>query len=230
MVDMQDIHYAVEVGCGGGIYSRAIADMGVAAVTGVDFSRTMIDEARTNSSDYKQINFQVGTAYDTKLSSRSVDFILERALIHHLEDLSSCFVEAFRILKNRGTILIQDRTPSDCLLEGSDDHIRGFFFSKFPHLGELEVKRRYTGDCVVRELQAARFTDIQEVKIWETRNKYPSKEELFADIRSRHGRSILHELTDKELEQLIDFIDFELNGKTTIVERDRWTIWKAAKR
>ncbi|MBP1970969.1 2-polyprenyl-3-methyl-5-hydroxy-6-metoxy-1,4-benzoquinol methylase [Virgibacillus natechei] len=44
MIDMQDIHYAVDVSCGGGIYSRALTDMGVAAVTGVDFSRTMIEE------------------------------------------------------------------------------------------------------------------------------------------------------------------------------------------
>ncbi|WP_370642336.1 methyltransferase domain-containing protein [Virgibacillus salidurans] len=203
--------------------------MGVAAVTGVDFSRAMIEEARASSSDYKQINFQVGTAYDTTLKNSSFDFLLERALIHHLEDLPSCFAEAFRILRNQGTILIQDRAPSDCLLEGSYDHIRGYFFSQFPHLAELEVKRRYPSDIVVRELKEAGFTDIQEVKRWEIRKTYPSKEELLADIRSRHGRSILHELDDIELEQLIDFIDVELNGETTIVEKDRWTIWKALK-
>ncbi|MBY7144896.1 class I SAM-dependent methyltransferase [Virgibacillus sp. NKC19-3] len=229
MVDLQNIHDAADVGCGGGIYARALADMGIAAITGIDSSKVMIEEAKKRSSDYKQIDFQVGSAYDTKLPNRSVDFLLERALIHHLEDLSSCFTEAFRILKHRGSILIQDRTPSDCLLEGSHEHIRGYFFSKFPHFVTLEMKRRYTSDIVVKALKAAGFTAIQQATLWETRKKYPSKDGLLADIRARQGRSILHELTDKEIEQLIHFMDVKLNKNGPIVDKDRWTIWMATK-
>ena len=40
---------AVDIGCGGGIYAKALVDMGVASVTGVDFSLAMLDGAKLSS-------------------------------------------------------------------------------------------------------------------------------------------------------------------------------------
>ncbi|GEM_PF-5744472 len=54
--------------------------------------------------------------------------IQKRALIHHIDDLNVCFKEGYRVLKNKGVYIIQDRTPEDCLLEGNHSHIRGYIF------------------------------------------------------------------------------------------------------
>lgn len=43
------------------------------------------------------------------------------------------------------------------------------------------------------------------------------------------GRSILHELDDDELSALISYIDKAITNEENIVEKDRWTIWKAVK-
>lgn len=189
----------------------------------------MIEAAKANCADYNQIDFTVGNAYDTGLLSHTYDLVLERALIHHLNELSACLSEAFRLLKQDGTILIQDRTPADCLLEGSDNHIRGYFFNLFPHLKEMERKRRYTSEKVMLELRAAGFKEVKEIKLWEIRQKYISKEDLLADLKMRTGRSILHELTDPELDQLANFVDNQLIDTDKIIEKDRWTIWIAHK-
>ena len=44
---------ALDIGCGGGIYSKALSDMGVASVTGVDFSEVILEGARENCKEYK---------------------------------------------------------------------------------------------------------------------------------------------------------------------------------
>ena len=226
IIDPASIGHAADIGCGGGIYTKALADLKIPAVTGVDFSEAMIDAAKTNCGDYHQLNFQVGNALETGLSSGKPDLILERALIHHLQDLEACFTEAYRVLNHGGTFITQDRTPVDCLLEGTSIHIRGYILSKFPRLKTIETQRRHESETVSRELGAVGFSKIKEIKLWETKQVYSSKKELLDDIRSRTGRSILHELDNRELKELVDYMDGKLDEKE-IIEKDRWTIWKA---
>ena len=45
LVDIRD-KAAADIGCGGGIYSRALVELGAAQVTAVDFSTVMLDGAR----------------------------------------------------------------------------------------------------------------------------------------------------------------------------------------
>ncbi|MFC0559196.1 class I SAM-dependent methyltransferase [Halalkalibacter alkalisediminis] len=229
IVPIEKIFKSVDIGCGGGIYSKALSDMGIESVTGIDFSKAILEGARQNCEDYKNISFEHGNAFETHLNSDSYDLILERALIHHIDDLRPCFLEAFRLLKEDGFYIVQDRTPEDCFLEGDKSHIRGYFFELFPRLVEKETNRRHKKQFVVETLQEAGFKHIEEVKLWETRAVYDNKKQLLNDLSDRTGRSILHELDDKELKLLINHIDKSLSIDTNIIEKDRWTIWKAVK-
>ncbi|GIN72763.1 SAM-dependent methyltransferase [Bacillus sp. J14TS2] len=229
LVPIEDISRALDIGCGGGIYSKALSDMGVTSVTGVDFSKAILEGAQENCKEYRNISFQFGNAFDTGLASSNFQLLLERALIHHIKDLEACFKEAYRVVKDDGFYIVQDRTPEDCLLAGNENHIRGYFFELFPRLVEKETNRRYHSQLVIETLKAAGFRDIEEVKLWEVRKVYDTKEQLLSDLKERTGRSILHELDDKELQKLIDHIDVSLATTDIIVEKDRWTIWKAVK-
>ncbi|MEQ2528318.1 class I SAM-dependent methyltransferase [Robertmurraya yapensis] len=229
LVPIKQLTSALDIGCGGGIYSKALADLGVTSVTAVDYSEAILAGARENCKDYHNISFKKGNALQTGLESNHFDFLLERALIHHLDDLSGCFEEAYRLLKNNGYLIIQDRTPEDCLLKGDASHIRGYFFEQFPKLIEKETNRRHQIKKVREMLRDSGFREIQEFKLWETRKVYAHKTKLLEDLRDRTGRSILHELNDIELESLINFIDGQIPNENTIVEKDRWTIWKAVK-
>ncbi|ALC81709.1 MULTISPECIES: class I SAM-dependent methyltransferase [Bacillus] len=222
---------ALDIGCGGGIYTKALSEMGASYVTGLDFSEQMLISAKDNCKDHNNIDFKVGNALDTKLPGEQYDVVLERAVIHHITDLSSCFKETFRLLKKGGSCIIQDRTPEDCLLKGSSTHIRGYFFSKYPNLKEKEISRRYSSEEVHQALLNAGFQKIKEYKLWETRSIYNEVDQLSNDLLSRTGRSILHELTDNQLQNLVDYIKQQLkteNGEQ-IIEKDRWTIWTARK-
>lgn len=218
-----------DMGCGGGIYSAAWAGIGAAEVVGIDFSEQMVLAATEKNRGRLNIFFQKGDAIATGLPPASVDIVFEGALIHHLTNYSVCFEEARRLLRPGGNYIIQDRTPDDVRLPGSPDHIRGYFFECFPKLLETEMRRRPTEAAVLGALQNAGFKSPQAITVWETRKKYRSFQDLSKDLLGRTGRSILHNLTDRELKQLVDFIKERIACDTEITERDRWTIWWSEK-
>lgn len=218
----------VDIGCGGGIYTRKIAEMGAAEVVGVDYSAKMIEAARETCSGFGQVSFERGDAGGTSLADGRFDLVIERALIHHLTDLHACFAEAARILRPGGILLIQDRTPEDCLLPGSSEHIRGTFFEMYPRLAAIETSRRHSSEEVVQALENSGFEQVMEEKLWETRKTYANADELADDLRMRQGRSILHELSDDEIDALAARIRSQLS-EGTIIEKDRWTVWAAVK-
>jgi ubiquinone/menaquinone biosynthesis C-methylase UbiE len=219
----------IDVGCGGGIYTRAWADLGAAHVTGVDFSQVMVDAATAESAGRANIGFQLGSADHTGLPAQSADVVFERALIHHLDDYQACFAEATRLLAPGGMLLVQDRTLDDVRLPGSAEHIRGYFFECFPRLTAFESGRRPSDAQVRQALEAAGFARIETRTLWETRKTHDRFETLALDLRARTGRSILHELNDAELDELVAFIANRIPASDAIVEKDRWTVWSANK-
>lgn len=229
IIDCRGLHIA-DVGCGGGIYSEAFLDLGAARVTGIDSSPAMVKTAHERFFHHSSLSFQIGDADNTGLDDDEADIVFERALIHHLPSLLSYMREAYRILHLGGCYVIQDRTPDDIGLPGSWGHIRGYFFERFPKLLRIEQSRRWTSAQVFECLAKIGFTELRQVQCWETRQRYESFESLAVDIRGRIGRSLLHELTDEEVEQLIQYIGERKLETGEIVEQDRWTFWCARKR
>ncbi|WP_202077963.1 class I SAM-dependent methyltransferase [Caldalkalibacillus salinus] len=219
----------LDIGCGGGIYSKVFAQSEAKHVTGLDFSEEMLKMAKENCKNIKNISFKQGSAFETGIKEETFDIVLERALIHHIKDLQSCFKEANRVLKPQGKLIIQDRTPTDCSLPGSITHIRGFFFERYPKLLEKELNRRYTSKQVVSIMNESGFKLINEQKIWETRKSYSHFMQLKLDLMGRTGRSILHELTDDELKDLVHYIEQKIGREEKLIEEDRWTVWIAEK-
>ncbi|MFT4067595.1 class I SAM-dependent methyltransferase [Paraburkholderia sp.] len=214
-----------DVGCGGGIYSEAWLNLGAQAVFGIDFSAQMVAAAKARLKDYPQASISQGDACATGLPADCVDVVFERALIHHLDSYEGCFAEAKRLLAPGGLFLIQDRTPADVEAAASTEHLRGYFFECFPRLLEIERGRRPESVTVENALRKAGFTQITTRTVWETRKTYGGFDELARDLAARTGRSILHELSDSELQKLIAYIQTRLPDNGPIVEKDRWTLW-----
>jgi ubiquinone/menaquinone biosynthesis C-methylase UbiE len=215
----------VDLGCGGGIYSKAWVNLGAKRVIGVDFSEVMLKAAEETCIGIENITFRQGDALQTGLEDGTADILFARALIHHLADLPAFLAEAHRVLKPGGMIILQDRTPEDVRLPGSAEHIRGYFFSCYPHLLQVEERRRPDTERVRKDLAVSGFAEVNHLRFWETRKEYRSPAEVAEELLSRRGRSILHELRDDELKVLVEYIAGCLPGEGPITEKDRWTIW-----
>ena len=216
----------VDLGCGGGIYAAAWADLGAASVVGIDFSEQMLAAARERNGR-ANVTFRRGDAAATGLPAGSADIVFSRAMIHHLDGLDGCCAEMRRVLAPGGLCILQERTPEDVDLPGTAEHLRGYLFERFPRLLEVERGRRPSVSAVSAALRRAGFDQPTVRGLWETRQVHADARMLAADLRGRTGRSILHELDDAELEEAITFIGGRLPPGGPIVEKDRWTLWSA---
>lgn len=228
IVDPAGQHVA-DVGCGGGIYAQAWAGLGAGQVTGVDFSAQMVRDATAHTRAWPHVAIRQGQAEATGLADEDADIVFQRALLHHLGDRGACIREAARVLSPKGVYIAQDRTPEDMLLAGTCEHIRGYFFEVFPRLLDVEIGRRPTREGVALDLHGAGFVDIRAFSFWETRAVHADAAALGEDLRARTGRSILYELSDAELDELVRFIADKVPSRGPVREKDRWTVWTATK-
>jgi ubiquinone/menaquinone biosynthesis C-methylase UbiE len=219
----------LDIGCGGGVYARAFADLGAASVTGVDFSATMLESARALCAGLPQVTFRLGDALATGLPDAGADLVYERALLHHLADLPACAAEAYRLLAPGGVYLAQDRTPDDIQLPATPEHLRASFHERYPRLLEVELRRRPRSDEVLAALAAAGYAQVETRAFWETRRVYATFDALAEDVRHRVDRSILHELSDAELDDLVEYMRARLPAHGPYPDSSRWTLWWGVK-
>jgi hypothetical protein len=94
---------------------------------------------------------------------------------------------------------------------------------------EVETQRRPESKNVHAILNQVGFAHIEERKLLEVAEKYPNVEGLRENLLARSG-SLLHELTDDELSDLVAYIESQVEaGGPEVVRQDRWTIWSARK-
>lgn len=214
-----------DVACGGGVYTRAWKKLGAAQVIGIDFSEPNLSVARTQT-PHPDISYLQADALATTLPDASADIVFARALIHHIKDLPALFTEAKRLLKPGGHYLIQGRTHSNVREHASAKHIRGYLFELFPRLLAVEDARRHDAAEVKEQLLAAGFASADSHTIWETRKQYRGFDGLAQELRTRSGASILFELSDGELERLINHLK-PILGEGAFTVQDPWTLWQA---
>lgn len=214
-----------DIGCGGGVYTRAWADLGAARVVGVDFSAPALRTAQEQTAQ-SHVVYKVGEATRTGLPPASADILFSRALIHHLSDIPAFLSEAQRLLRADGLLLIQARTPADVQQPPSPTHLRGYLFELFPRLRAFESARRHHAAEIEQSMRAAGFQHVQSRAFWETHQVYPHFEDLAARLRRRHASSILHELSDAEIEIYIKTLRQVTAGQDEITMQSRFTLWQ----
>ncbi|HYD03314.1 MAG TPA: class I SAM-dependent methyltransferase [Alphaproteobacteria bacterium] len=83
----------LDVGCGPGIYAKALHDKGY-KITGIDYSEETINLAK---SKYPKIHFEIGSGYDLKFKDKSFDLIISIGALQCLVDYEKFLNEISRV-------------------------------------------------------------------------------------------------------------------------------------
>lgn len=90
----------LEVGCGTGVLTRALARMpDVDAVVGVDIAVSLLDKARALAADLPNVSFQEADARSLPFADEAFDAVVFDSTLSHVPGPEDALVEAFRVLR-----------------------------------------------------------------------------------------------------------------------------------
>ena len=114
-VGKQPINTILDLGCGTGRYSEALAAHFDADVIGLDPSTKMLDQARKKLRD-RRVRYQTGHGEAIPLADDSVDLIFMSMSFHHFTDPKTAARECRRVLREGAAAVLRtglrERIPS----------------------------------------------------------------------------------------------------------------------
>lgn len=144
----------LDLGCGGGLMSEALAAQG-ANVTGLDAAPRAIEIARAHAAQSGlSIDYRVGTPESLAAEGAGFDVVLALEIVEHVRDLKSFMQAACKLVKPDGLLIIatMNRTHRSFLLGVvMAEYVLGWVESgthdwdKFVKPGELESYARGQG-------------------------------------------------------------------------------------
>ncbi len=94
----------LDLGCGSGRYTCALALLGAGHVTGVDYGDEGLQKGRSLSDKFGlSIDFQKQNILDLSFDTDSFDFVFCNGVTHHTEDIIKATSEIYRVLKPSGS-------------------------------------------------------------------------------------------------------------------------------
>lgn len=97
-------------------------------VIGVDMTPEMINKARENAAigSYSNVEFKLGELEDLPVEDKSVDVVISNCVINLVPDKKKAFIEAFRVLKPGGRLMVSDLVLRQELPDRIKESIEGY--------------------------------------------------------------------------------------------------------
>ena len=187
-VDPEGVHDILDLGCGTGRFSHALARTFDANLMGIDPSTKMLQQARGSSSNSRVV-FANGFGEAVPLLAESMDLIFISMAFHHFTDPSMVAEECRRVLRRHGRV---------CLRTASLEKIPMYPYVPFFPTSRKLLEQRLPSLTFQREVfeEACFRTLSYEVVTQTIAADYSS----YADKLSLKADSILASLDDSDFE------------------------------
>jgi ubiquinone/menaquinone biosynthesis C-methylase UbiE len=129
-----NVQHIVDLGCGTGRYSEALALHFKANVTAIDPSVRMLEQARRKTNSDRVV-FLESSGERIPVGDNSADLVFMSMVIHHLPDMSAAAHECLRVLRSDGRVCIRNSTVDTAFPELD-------FFPGLPAIIERELPSR----------------------------------------------------------------------------------------
>jgi ubiquinone/menaquinone biosynthesis C-methylase UbiE len=163
----------LDIGCGTGSLSGALAPRHGCQCWGIDPSPEMLAVAR--SKRLPGVQLTLGRAEELPFADQSFERAVMLSVVHHIDRLRS-FAEAYRALRAGGRLVISNADP-----DGFGDR---WLMRLFPELLERELGRFPTAIELEAELAAAGFDPVEVTRVSVPR-RY-SRATTLEKLRGRH--------------------------------------------
>ncbi len=185
--------HVLDVGCGTGNYTLELARTGL-QLTGMDPSRTMLDQAMKKSA---KVTWCIGTAENIPFADGTFKGAIGTLTTHHWSELEKGFREIHRVLRSGSKLVLFTSTP---------EQMRGYWLCHyFPRTMERSCAFMPTLEATLEGLQNAGFRHIvQESYVIRADHQdhflYSAKDEpeRYLDAEFRKGISTFSALSDPE--------------------------------
>lgn len=144
----RSISAILDLGCGTGRFSEALAERFDADVVGLDPSESMLRETESTSAS-RRVSFIVGRADSIPLEAASVSMVFMSMAYHHLTDPAEAISEMERVLQPGGYVAIRTATREDIG--------QAPLFEYFPTARVLEQARMPTEEGLIETLTSGGF-------------------------------------------------------------------------
>lgn len=183
------IEKILDLGCGTGRFTAALAKKFSAKVTGVDPSFKLLKVARERDATEKRITYLVGTA-ESIPCTEPFDLIFMSMVYHHLPDTGQALAEMARLLSPSGILAIRNATAEDI------DYNELFQF--FPEARRIEQERMPAADHLILEVEKGPFRLLNNVTVLQ---RFASDyREFYNKIRKR-GLSAFQMISDDDFQK-----------------------------
>jgi ubiquinone/menaquinone biosynthesis C-methylase UbiE len=115
----------LDVGAGPGFLAAAMAEAVGAAgsVCGVDVSAPLLEIARSQMSDGRQLEFRQADALNLPYPHETFDAVVSTQVLEYIPDVDAALAESYRVLRAGGRVALMD-TDWDSIVWHSDDRER----------------------------------------------------------------------------------------------------------
>jgi len=176
----------LDVGCGTGGYSIAIAATASAIVTGLDESERFVARAREQPGP---VEFVVGDAERLPFRDGSFDRVLFSLVLHQVGDPEAAVREGARVLVRGGRVVVRTIAPEDAADRLPDRLL--------PSMAAADEARMIPIDDLVRMLEGAGFQKVATRRV--LRNARLTLEEVERAIDAERARYDF--VTDAEVDE-----------------------------
>ena len=178
----------LDLGCGTGRFSEALAAHFDAEVVGVDPSKKMLEQARAKLRDGR-VRYELGRGEAIPLPGGSVDLIFMSMIFHHLDDPRLAARECRRVLRGEGTAFLR---------AGVRERISSYPYVDFFPASRAILEEDLPAVASVREVfESAGFSAVaSEVVVQQVAPDYAA----YAEKLSAGADSVLARLPPSEFE------------------------------
>lgn len=203
----REIKTVLDLGCGTGRFTEALAVCFDTEVVGVDPSTKMLEQAQAKRRD-QRVRYEPGPAEAIPLPDNSVDLIFISMALHHFADPSVAARECHRVLRDGATLFLRAGTH-DCI-------------SQYPYVDFFPASRPIMEDCLptcasVREFfEGAGFSTVRhDVIVQEIAPNYG----VYAEKLATGADSVLASLSQVDFDAGIAAVrSYALTADRPVVE------------